>query len=193
MGSLVSSKYIHLSRGYRAKVSVDDYEWLKHYTWYADVEEHTVYAKTAVTKYREDGTPYQSTVRMHRLITRAPLGMDVDHINKNGLDNRRENLRVLHSVENQQNRVYGIVAFRGVVRVKRKGGWVYRAKITNPVSGKREHLGYFKEADRAARAYDMRAIELYGQFYGLNFPRETYGLHGAITHPIPDPLFDIPF
>jgi hypothetical protein len=190
---MISFKYIHLTKGHRAKVSVDDWHWLRHFTWRADVRDHTVYAKTDVVKYDPQGNKVRSTVFMHRLITRAPKWLHVDHANNKGYDNRRENLRVLKPWENMQNRTYGRVNYRGVTMYKLKDGTKrYRARMKNTWTDKTESLGTFDTPEQAAKAYDLRAIELYGKFYGLNYDREFYGLEGAMTHPQED-FTDLPF
>jgi hypothetical protein len=95
------------------------------------------------------------TVYMHRLITNAPKGMDVDHINHDSLDNRRANLRVCSHSENLLNRGPSCVnknGAMGVVKVTRNKKYTYwEARIT--VNGKRVYLGTFKNPNDAAAAY----------------------------------------
>jgi len=106
---------------------------------------------------------------MHRVIMRAPKGVMCDHRNHNGLDNRKSNLRLCTSAQNQYNKKPKkdcASKYKGVVRRKDCKKW--RAKIG--FKGKRIHLGYFDDEMDAAMAYDDKAIELFGEFAYLNFP-----------------------
>ncbi len=103
---------------------------------------------------------------MHRLIVGATDGQLVDHINGNGLDNRRSNLRLADYRANCINRHYqSRSGFRGV-HANSQSTW--RAIITS--HGKPRRLGSFASAFDAAVAYDLAAIELHGEFAVLNFP-----------------------
>lgn len=104
---------------------------------------------------------------MHRVILEPPGGMDTDHINHDGLDNRRHNLRTCTPSQNQANArrtVIGKSRFRGVCWDKR--GFKWTAKI----SEKHVHLGRFDSEIEAARAYDAAALKRYGEFASPNFP-----------------------
>jgi len=129
----------------------------------------TYYAGRGVRVY-EDGR-YEGVKQklMHRLITNAPAGMLVDHRNHNGLDNRRENMRVCTREQNSHNqRPYrgSSCGYKGVTLHKRDG--VFEVNIR--YKGNLNYIGRFKDADDAARAYDKKAKELFGEFAYLNFP-----------------------
>lgn len=83
---------IKLSRGYVAIVDDDDYERVIRFKWYATVHSNgkNIYAQRIVTRNGNS-----STELMHRLIMRVPPGLAVMHVNNNGLDNRKENLRII--------------------------------------------------------------------------------------------------
>ena len=105
---------------------------------------------------------------MHRRIMEPPPGMVVDHINHDGLDNRRANLRVCTVKENAANQATLTISkkskYRGIA--PRDGKWVARI-----YKDKRYvHLGRFVDAESAARAYDVAARESFGAFATLNFP-----------------------
>jgi hypothetical protein len=110
-----------------------------------------------------------SRLLMHRLIMGAPKGMVVDHINRDGLDNRRANLRVCTQSQNRANSVKPPLCSSSFKGVKRwRDGWT--AQIT--VSGKKKHLGVFDAEVVAAQAYDNAAIQYFGEFARLNFPTD---------------------
>ena len=105
---------------------------------------------------------------MHRLIIDVPEDMFVDHINHNGLDNRKANLRPPTPTDNARYARYPKIntssEYRGVWYNKQTKKW--RANIF--VNRKRKHLGYFKNEIDAAHAYDEAAKLYYGDFAILN-------------------------
>ena len=109
---------------------------------------------------------------MHVLIMgKRPKGLVIDHINGNGLDNRRANLRFATPTENSQNqrkRAGCISDFKGVDFDRYKFRW--RARIF--FNGECIYLGRYQHETDAARAYDNAARRLYGQLANLNFPFE---------------------
>lgn len=118
-----------------------------------------------------DGT--RRTLYMHRLLTNAPKGMEVDHINGDGLDNRRANLRLATRTENCRNRgkqVTGSSRFVGVSWHKHRQRWWAYIWVGN---GIRKSLGYHHDEESAARAYDAAAIDAHGEFAWLNFPNNN--------------------
>ena len=102
----------------------------------------------------------------------APDGMVVDHIDGNSLNNRRSNLRICTPRQNTANRAKtrnGTSRFKGVHFCTRDRKW--RAQIG--VDGARRFIGDFDDEVEAARAYDRKAAELFGEFAYLNFPEEA--------------------
>ncbi len=96
-----------------------------------------------------------------------PDGKQVDHINGNPLDNRRENLRICENAENNRNK--GLTkastsGYKGVSLYKRSGTW--RAYIVT--NYKQKHLGTFDNPIDAAKAYNVAAIKFHGEFARLN-------------------------
>ncbi len=171
-----------LTRGYSAVVDDEDYDRVMELNWIASpyVSESTgeitiVYARAAV--YKPDGR--LTTVLMHRYILQVSgFQNKVDHINHNGLDNRRENLRVCSNRENISNgrhrNTYGgkptSSQYKGVCFNKRSGKW--QADIRTG-GGKRRYLGLHATEVEAAMAYDRAAVEVHGEFALLNFPEGT--------------------
>jgi hypothetical protein len=99
-----------------------------------------------------------------------PRGMYVDHINRNSLDNRRVNLRLATPGQNSANigprkTAYRSSQYKGV-HVTDVGTWT--AKIS--YQGKIARLGTYAIEKDAAMAYDMAALEIYGEFAALTFP-----------------------
>lgn len=147
-------KSIFIKAGYSAIVDDDDYEKL-------------VTCKWCVHRNPLSGLCYAYTVKkcklvyMHRIIMQTPSGMHTDHINGNGLDNRKVNLRVCTNAQNQANyrTVRGQSQYRGVYRV-RGGAW--RAQTRH--MGKKIYIGTFKTELEAAVAYEKKIKELKGEF-----------------------------
>ena len=161
---LHSRKYPDL----HAAIDEEDYELVSRYRWHPWTRPHinTFYAQANA---RVDGK--WTVIKMHRLI----LGLDqpaIDHINRNGLDNRRSNLRFALAGENganSRNRNGCSSQFRGVDWFPRARKW--RASIS--VKGKSQHLGLYADEIEAARAFDRAAIKQWGEFATLNFPDLT--------------------
>jgi hypothetical protein len=157
------AKRIKLTWGKYAIVDPDDYQRLSKYNWCAVKRTRTWYAYT----FTIDGKP----LLMHRLVANAPKRMVVDHINHNGLDNRRTNLRLCTHQQNQRHRrpKRGCSSkYKGVSWSKTR--MKFRAMIC--LNAKRIHLGYFVSEIDAAKAYDKKARELFGEFAYLNFPED---------------------
>ncbi|MBT2232198.1 HNH endonuclease [Nonomuraea sp. NEAU-A123] len=103
-----------------------------------------------------------------RLVIDVPEGIQVDHINRNPLDNRRENLRPATRTQNARNRWgWGQTGYKGVRARGPRGAGPYEAAIY--VDKKRIYLGRLKTAEEAARLYDAAAKERFGEFAALNF------------------------
>jgi len=107
-------------------------------------------------------------VKMHRLIT-GQAGMD--HIDRDGLNNRRSNLRPATMSQNIANTLSrgGSSRFKGVSWDRVNGRW--RAAIT--IAGQGRNLGRYASEEEAARAYDAAALAAWGEYARLNFPREV--------------------
>jgi len=159
-GKLSATKIIPLTQGKFAIVDAEDYNWISRHKWCA--------AKDRGTFYAHRGSNGR-LISMHRAIMRAPKGLMCDHRNHNGLDNRKSNLRLCTSAQNQYNkspkkdcssRYKGVILRRDCKRWRGQIGF----------NRKRIHLGDFADEIKTALAYDDKAIELFGEFACLNFP-----------------------
>lgn len=164
--TLPLTREIQLTQGRVAIVDEADYAELSQYKWYTQNSGHTGYAKRMTSKSL--GRPH--LVRMHRVILDAPHDMQVDHINGDGLDNRRSNLRLCTNAENQHNRrkfKNTASKYKGLAFFSGPKMWGALIKI----AGHKQWLGYFATEAEAAQAYDTAAIAQFGEFACLNFPK----------------------
>lgn len=158
------TKEIPLTRGQIALVDDEDYEYLNQWKWCAQYKYKcgNYYVVRAARKEEYiDGKG--RLILMHRIILNAPKGIQVDHINMNTLDNRKQNLRLATSAENQRNRkifVNNTSGYKGVHWKKQAHRWV--ATIT--VNNKDIHLGYFDTPEEAYEAYCKAAKYYHGKF-----------------------------
>lgn len=158
------AKEIALSKGKVAIVDDADYEYLSQWKWYAKNCGTVWYAMRGQRVGKRT-----KQLSMHRILLDPADDIMVDHVNLDGLDNRRENLRTCTKAENMRNdgiRVNSKSGFKGVHWDKNRQRWV--AYITT--DGKRKHLGRFDNIEQAVRAYDVAARELHGEFARLNSP-----------------------
>lgn len=144
------------------KVDAQDYPKLAQFDWQLYNSHKSFYAARI-----ENGR----IVYMHREIMNNPAGLFVDHKNREGLDNRKSNLRLATCRQNNCNSIKkrGSSKYRGVSYCKRRRKW--RATIN--FNGKHIWLGHFDSEEEAARAYDRAAKIYHGEFAALNFPEES--------------------
>lgn len=152
---------IPLTQGQYAIVDPEDYEGLAKYKWFAKRCDGRFYA---VRSKRN------RNVKMHQVILGTKEGKVIDHINGNGLDNRKANVRFATSEQNSWNqrkqRSQSSSKYKGVHWEKKRKEWRARIKY----KGRSIHIGRFETEEEAARAYDAKAKELFGEFAWLNFP-----------------------
>lgn len=149
-------KYITLTKGKTAIVDDDLFEELNKYKWLACRR----YAARA-THYYINGKRKQKWIFMHKFITNAPDGFEVDHINRNTFDNRKENLRIATHQQNSFNHPgYGN---RGVTKVTNrplKKPFCVRLMF----NGKSLYFGYYATLEEAKSVWREKAKEYYGEF-----------------------------
>lgn len=156
-------KTIALSQNQITIVDDKDFDLLNKWKWYAhkDITTGNFYATRTD---RSNGI--QRTIKLHRFLLNPPDDLKVDHKNGNTLDNQRINLRLASDLENARNakvRKDSSSGYKGVYRQNNK--W----KVMIQASKRRVLVGYFKDLIQAAKAYDSKAKELFGEFAKLNF------------------------
>jgi len=150
---------IPLPHGLFALIDADDAHLLTGQKWHLDRDGYVI---------RGGGRARLPTVRLHRVVMKAQRGQEVDHINGDKLDNRKENLRFVTRAQNTVNSPMRATNTTGYKGVRRNKGQYWAAFIR--VNGKQRHLGHFATAEEAARAYDEAAFAEWGEFAHLNFP-----------------------
>ena len=154
-------KIIKLTQGKYAIVDDEDFEYLNQWKW--SCAKGTRYAASRINN---------KIVYMHRLLMNPSKGKQIDHINNNGLDNRRENLRIATDSENKFNHKLiktNKTGYHGVywdLQMKKWG-------VGISLNGKHKALGYFLTKEEAALAYNDAAKKYRGEFAQLNQIGET--------------------
>lgn len=174
-------RFIPLTLGLFARVDVADFADVSRWNWTATKRGKgngsritSYYAARGRSPKEVETTRKRAPILMHRYLMGEPLE-DIDHRNRDSLDNRRENLRKATASKNGANSKSrgGSSKFKGVSLTR--GLW--RASIR--VNYKTTYLGGFDSEETAARAYDEAARRLHGEFARVNFPRrgERSALH----------------
>lgn len=152
-------KFIPLTKGKEAIVDDDIFLYLMQWRWYCSTQNRAV-------RTTGDGKD-QKMIYMHRVVMGDPEGMEIDHINMDSLDNRRENLRVCTRAENSANKKKystNTSGYKGVTRNRKSGRWIARITI-NYVN---IHLGSFDSAKEAAKAYNEASEKYHGEYSRAN-------------------------
>ncbi len=167
-------KYIplggRLGKGLFAIVDDEWFDYLNQWKWHIDKG----YVVRTENYYIGDKKTAK-LIQMHNVIMdNIPRKFDPDHKNRNRLDNREENLRKATRPQNVVNsavRKDNSLGYKGVTRKwQRPNEKVVRYRARISINGKYSHIGDFHTPEDAARAYDQKAKELYGEFAYLNFP-----------------------
>jgi len=158
------ARVIPLSQGQSAIMDDEDYDWLMGSKWYA----HRKPRGDGYYAARHTGSSRCKKIFMHREIMKTPEGYETDHVNGDGLDNRRLNLRTCSKSQNQHNqsvkRKGTSSKYKGVSYYKANGKW----GVNLALDGKSLFFGLHDTEEEAARVYNEKAIELFGEFASLN-------------------------
>lgn len=147
---------IKLTKGMEAVVCDCHYDLVKDMNWQYHINGYAL-------SHRYEGDVHK-IVRMHRVINNTPVGLDTDHINRNKLDNRCDNLRTATRSQNNRNaklRVNNTSGLRGVTWDKANKKWVAQISFNK----KTKKLGRFTSIKDAANAYNNASLKLYGEFH----------------------------
>jgi len=161
-----NEKLIKLTRGLTTVVSSSDYLLVLKRKWQAATAYGTYYAVRT-----EQRNNVRRRITLHGFLLKPPKGLFVDHINGDGLDNRRSNLRIVTRAQNQQNRrvrYKKTSSYKGISYNKNNGMWT--VSITH--EGETLICGSFANEIQAAMHYDKFAIRLFKDYACLNFPGE---------------------
>jgi len=158
-------KDIKLSQGYVTQVDDENYEYLSQWEWIVNIRPHTCYA------VRMDWNPItkkNTQVRMHRVILGVTNSKTlVDHRDRNGLNNQRNNLRLCDYSQNNMNKKRkrsGSSKYKGVKWRENRNRWVSEIMVNK----KRIGLGMFISEEDAGEAYNIAALKYFGEFAALN-------------------------
>lgn len=157
-------KRIKLTQNKFALVDNSDYEWLNNFKWYPDKSGDKNFY---VVRNSKDCNGKHKKIRMHQEIMGTPRGMETDHIDGNGLNNQRKNLRICTRSQNQHNRgkyKCNTSGYKGVSWHKVKKKW--SANIG--VNGKLIFIGDYFTIEQAYKAYCMACQEYHKDFSKFN-------------------------
>ena len=158
--------YLPLSKGKCGILDAIMVPITKHFRWRTHQKSNKgYYVRTGQRKNQVD---------MHQLFMQFPLNLEIDHRNRNGMDNRISNLRLCTHIQNCHNSgPRNGKQFKGVRYRPDNKRNPFRASIHLP--NRNLSLGYYPTIEGAARAVDRAALKYYGEFAYLNFPEEAYG------------------
>ena len=163
---------IALTSGFFAIVDSEDLDKLDGRKWYASIDSGGAFA--ACWRNQTDPIECGKNIRMSRFILGiTDPSIEIYHLNRNRLDNRKENLKICPTHQNVCQIRHGnknaVSKYKGVYRdnhrAKRRKRWVGCLTLN-----KKRHCKRFLTEEEAAHFYDDKAKELLGEFAHLNFP-----------------------
>jgi|WetSurMetagenome_2_1015567.scaffolds.fasta_scaffold20333_10 AP2-like factor, euAP2 lineage len=160
-------KLIPLTQGYFAQIDDEDFEKVIKYKWCAMIKKNAIYAGHNAT-LKIDGKFKTKWILLHRFIMTINKNEYIDHIDHDGLNCQKSNLRKCTLQENHYNQLKQkkntSSKFKGVCFNKQRNKW--QANIKN--NNKKIHLGLYLTENEAALAYNNKAEEIFGKFCCLN-------------------------
>ena len=164
-------KKIQLTQNKYALVDYEDYEKINKYNWQVSKNKRSYYA----TRKNKN----KSRIIMHRILINCPENLQVDHINGNGLDNRKENLRICTTSQNAKNKRLNknnTSGFKGVIWCKHHKKWLARICVDR----KLKFLGYFIKINDAKEAYIKASKQYHKEFSNCGIIKEDKELQKEI-------------
>ena len=155
------SKIIPLTKGLSALVDDEDYEFLSQWKWCARISGNHCYAMRS----EKDLNGRPRYIYMHRVVNQTPHGLLTDHVDGDGLNNTRANLRSATNAQNSRNvrrHKDSASPYKGVYR-NQKLGKPWYAKIM--IANRQVVLGFFDSEEDAMRAYETAAAQSFGEFH----------------------------
>lgn len=149
-------KKIKLTQNKYALVDDEDFDRLNQYRWQAELNGHVWYAKRRDNKNNKN-------IKMHRVIMKTPDGVKTDHMDRNGLNNQKSNLRICTDSENAWNRkkrIDNISGFKGVSYHRKTNKWQARIMI----NGTDFYLGLFTTKLKAYEKYCKVSVKYHGKY-----------------------------
>jgi len=177
-------KKIKLTQGKFALVDDEDFEELNQYKWHVNFQRGRWYAVRWAPRNKDKR---RTKIHMHREILKPSKTMEVDHIDRNGLNNQRHNLRVATKGQNMMNRpAWGTSKYKGVYWHKENCKWAAHIYVK-----KTQHfLGLYENELEAALAYNCAARKYFGEFATVN-PVYRVITHGTSWTFVLDPRISI--
>ena len=170
-------QYIGLTQNQKVVIDNEDYEFIAQNKWCVNKIRNIHYAIRTVTirsqNKKENIKNKLKNIYMHRLIIEIKLKRklkfdeEIHHINGNGLDNRKENLRIVTRSQHQalsKKRKDCTSQYKGVHWHKRDKIWIAQIRYQKKLI----HLGCFENEIKAAKAYDQAALEYFGEYARIN-------------------------
>jgi hypothetical protein len=156
-------KEIKLTQGKVALVDDEDFNYLNQFKWQVIKPRYIYY----VVKSGKRINGKNKKEYMHRIIMNTPSHLQVDHIDHNGLNNQKSNLRNCNNSQNNANKILmNEEKYRGICWDKSRNKWMSSIRFM----GKNIFLGRFSDPIIAAKEYDRVVIKYHGEFAHLNFP-----------------------
>lgn len=161
---------IPLTQNQYAIIDDEDFAEISKYKWFAHFDPSS--GRYYVGRQISVGKKKQQTIKMHRVILQAKPNEIADHINRNPLDNRRANIRIVTASENNMNRKLfknNSSGYRGVTYLSRR----QKYQVCIQFNRNRKYIGIFNTPEEAAIAYNAAAKKYHGEFAVLNQIKES--------------------